>query len=443
MKQELVKKRIHACLATSISEYFKTIGVPAIYGPPVAFTLIQAVVGKTVFFRTKKGFVFLSGYRFLIGAPGIGKSMAVDFIAKCLTEAKIGVPIAPSSITRASLMDDLADTDCRRAWGRDAQEQVSTILINSSEYGVFIGVKPGDDLYRTMCELFDCRNYKETRRSQKNDLEIKNPYVNMITGTQPEHFSQHFPREAWKAGYASRCDFYYSEDLTDDAVYYLDYNEAEAVSENMQEDEFIKTIAHDLQCMLADIQNENGVRKPGKQIYMSAEAQARFEHWHMVERRATEFTHPWLIDYNARRTFRLRRDAALFCLCRGDTNYVIQASDFEHAIALHIEQDRGLTILTDKIMTSDNGDILSMVHQWAVRVFMDTKNKPLPRGMVTEFIMHKVKTHEVAPILRHLIEHEILIEVKTAPSGIGNSVVNLTVPMLKPNLNWLPLGKNR
>lgn len=439
MKIEKGTPRIHQCLVSSCSEYLKSAGLPELYGAPVAFTMIQAIVGKRFWFRTKRGPVFLSAFRFLIGSPGIGKSMATDLVQRCLTEAKLDVPIAPSSITRASLVDELGNANMtRRVWGMDANDQISTILINASEYGVFIGPNPGDDLYRTMCELGDGRNYRETRRSLKGEaLEIKSPYINMLTATQPEHFATHFPREAWKAGYASRCDFYYSEDMSEDSSFYLDYDPDEDAALQEDIEEFARTVAHDLQCIFATID-----KSTAHQMKLSPEASKRFLHWCDVERIETEFTHPWLLDYNARRRFRLRKDCALFCLARGETDYVISEADVENAIAIHAKQDHGLVDLTHKIMTSDNGDILKMVHSWALRAFAQRGGRPITKAMLSEYVMTKCKLHEVSLIMRHLVDNGVMLEVTHGPSAIKGINQEYAIPQYKPNPLWSSKGDN-
>lgn len=429
MKQENGPKRIQVSLIESFSNFIADQGLPLTYGPPAAMTILSSMIGRRLFIRTNRGRMFLNAFRFLIGAPGIGKSLTTDLVDQCLKESKLGVMTAAKSVTKASFVDEIAAESSRRPWGVDASEIVSALLVNSSEYGVFLGDKTDESLLRTLCDMFDGRTYIETRRSIKTGpITVEIPYLNILTATQPEHFAVQFPRQAWASGMANRCDFYVSETMAESPDYYLDYSE-ESNSRNNLVNSFCRDVAHDLQCIAADIS-----ANVGKQIVLTEEARDRFIDWYEHDRVKTQLTHPWLLDYNTRRAFRLRRDAALVAIARADTDYTITLPDLNYTIDLHLDQEFGLINLLHKAVASDSADIINLIYAWAMREFLETK-KPIQHSRLTEQILTKVEVSKVNYIISHLISTEALFAIKQRERSPG-VYDNLSVPEYKPNLKY-------
>lgn len=351
---------------------------------------------------------------------------------------KAEIKIAPSSMTRASLVDVLADKSCIRTMGKTGNEIIQALLINSSEYGALIGEGNDNSFYTLMQEVWDGRDYSESRRSNKDGTTvIRNPYLNMLTCTQPGHFNQHFNKQAWERGYASRCDYYYTEMVNDDFQYYLDYIPSETDKENSARSEFVRSIAHDLQHIWAQLNNENGPRD-ARQVFIDRESVQRLEHWYRVEREETEFRHPWLVDYNKRRFFRLRRDICLFATARaGMENYTANLIDTENAIKMHARQDTELKLMLQRITSSETGDILQLTHAWLVDAWNKNKKAPIERRLVTQYLNQKVKQNEVGYVYKHLVECEVIIEIKSGPSTTPGVEMTYATPRVIPNIKWI------
>lgn len=385
---------------------------------------------------TSKGPAFLNAYRFIIAGPGAGKSLAVKFVKDVIQQTELVCPIMPASITKESLIDELATDKCRVMLGFDAAEKVNAGLVLASEYGVLIGHYINPDFFHTMCTLWDGEHYKETRRSLPNPIEIFNPYVNMLAGTQPTHWAQQFPRKAWSMGYASRCDFTFSsvneQDVSAFDPVVLDLSGTIPDKVPM----FIREVAHDFQIIQAQIHHPDSPKhKPAIQLLPSDEAQKFFRHWYMIERLETEFREPALLDYNTRRAFRAWRDGALMSLLRGNTDYkTVEAEDFAVAINLHSENDAQLLEHYYRAYNSEDGQIAESIWSWCVQHELKT-NTPVSFAELKKFTAMKTDQHKVDKIIRYLVDVGALIETKSfvKPNGVK---VNLSTPVYTSNRKW-------
>lgn len=400
------------------------------------FVIIASAIGRKFYLETPKGVVFLNGYRFLISGPGAGKSLAIKFAKQVLEQLAIKVPMAPDSVTKSSLVDELVLSHSRVMMGMDAAEQVNQTTILASEYGVFIGSHVKDEFYQTMCKLWDGELFRETRRHLDAPIEIKNPYVNMLAGTTSQHWSEVFPRPAWSLGYASRCDFYFSDVKEADVDSFRSLRRDRNTKIEERVAPFVREFAHDIQCLLShvlDLSNTLG-HKPAIELYPTEVGWERFISWYKDERVQTEFKDPWLLDYNARRGFRVWRDAALCCLARGETNFEISEHDFNTSINIHAEGEEMLTDYLYRMSSSEDGDIAKSIWAWGCKLRLK-KNPVIPYSILKTFVASKVDQHKVDKIIRYMVDVGAFVETKsyTKENGV---VVNLSVPVYQANFEW-------
>lgn len=435
MKQELGQQRILTCLHTSCCEYFREIGVPVEFAAPAMYTVVSSVIGRRLYYYSKRGFAQLNGFRFLVSGPGGGKSLAIDFVRKVLLQTELKIPLMPSSVTKASLVDELAKDDNRTQMGRDGADRINHSTVLASEYGVLIGQHVHSDFFHTMCELFDGRHYIETRRHLDKPIEIHNPYLNMLAGTQPTHWGIQFPREAWGMGYASRCDFYFA-DVSESSFQFFEDADPNAASDDHGVPKFIRDVAHDLQCLFERIVPDPA--KPndfGFQVKWSAAGKKAFLEWDREKKVQTAFKDPWLLDYNQRRQFRLWRDAALCCLFRHDTEFVVEQQDFDLAFAIFSPQEDLLVQYLHRISSSADGDIIKSTWAWAMATCARTK-RPISYGILKEFLLGKVDGYKVEGLIKHMVDMEALTAI-TSYTRPDKVIVNLASPMFKPEMDWM------
>ncbi len=428
MKQEPGKNRIHDCLIVSCCKHFIDVGIPVEFAAPCVYVLLGSVVGRKLFLYTKRQYAFLNSFRFLISGPGGGKSLAIDFVRQVIDQARIKVPVMSSSVTKASMVDELGKDESRTQLGRDATERINQSTVLASEYGILVGEHVHADWFHTLCDLFDGRSYTETRRMKTEPVVIHNPYLNMLAGTQPMHWGKQFPREAWSLGYASRCDFYFADVQDSDFEFFKDQRPPSVeASEGVHPT--IREFAHDLQCIHASV-----LSKLATQILWEAKAARFIESWATDTRKATEFKDPWLQDYNQRRLFRLWRDCALAALARKDFNGEINPQDFTTAYNIFDPQEELLVEHLHRSVNAGESDVLDKIWSWSVTVFFKTR-APIPYSNLLNFVTKQVDTYKARNIIDNLCDTGALAKVEsyTRPDGIK---VNLSVPEFIPNTKW-------
>lgn len=391
--------------------------------------MVSSVVGHRVHTVTPRGYFFYRGFRFNIGGPGTGKSLVIDFCHDVYQELGLKIPIAPSSVTKASLVDELAYEQTRIQMGVKQTGEISAMVILASEYGSFIGESPKHDFFTNMSLFYDGKTYRERRRGNDINHEIKNPFINMLACTQPHLWKHQFPLESYLQGFASRCDFAFAEDVTDDIAMWTplgveDKTKTEGVSQ------FTREFAHDMQILFSQVANRDGIR-----MQWSEQAWKIIKHWHDVTRIDTQFKEPSLVQYESRRFERLYRDCMLMTLCRGDQQFIVEESDVNKAIEIFMHNEEMFRIEYRRAHTSDDKDKVTQVHQRLATAFMKNKRQALPHSTVINTITTLMGLRDAQHTYKYLVDAEalIMIQQETNEHGVTRKY---STPMYKVNLAW-------
>jgi hypothetical protein len=147
-------------------------------------------------------------YILLVAPPGVGK-FVISSIRELWSETKNptngqGIfKVAPSSVTKASLMDRLAAAKRQAPLESGDPTIFHSLLVAAEELGVLM---PGYDLefIAALNDIYNCPPwYDESRRASAiKELKIDNPHLNLLAGTQPGWLGSVFPEEAWSSGLA-------------------------------------------------------------------------------------------------------------------------------------------------------------------------------------------------------------------------------------------------
>ena len=144
------------------------------------------------------------------GRPGGGKSEATGAVAKLGKAAKNG-HVAPDNLTKAALIDAVAAASRRIIRSETDMVEYHALAVASPEFGVLV---PAHDLefLNTLNHLYDNPpSYRENRRSMgDNQIDISNPQLNLLGGTQPAYLANLLPEEAWGMGFTARLLLIYS-----------------------------------------------------------------------------------------------------------------------------------------------------------------------------------------------------------------------------------------
>lgn len=402
--------------------------MPDIFATALAYTAVSAVLGRKYYFKNKIGTQFLPSFRLLITPPGVGKTISIKQLRACLKQSHLPWGPVPDSITAAALLDVMSDPRRKQAWGRTALENIQVGTLITDEYR-YTAKHMDNELTGLLCKLWDGEDVAESRRGQGRKgepLEVKNPYFNILAATQNENFNELFTPQTWGSGYNSRFVFYVCEEVMDrENPFDLSF---EAI---VDDEEFYRTVGHDLQCIHA----RPGIEAPVR-IGATPEAHKWLAHYWTDLRKQTAINLETMAEYNERRALRLMIDACLNAICRADFDGKVTLPDLEFVYNLHLELEERLAILIRRGTTSTDGNVLKEIVDWMKITFLETK-APLSKQELMSFITGKVDANKARTVYNNLKEVHAMREVDEMPVN-GNKAImrKLPVPVIIPNMKW-------
>jgi hypothetical protein len=194
-----------------IDEYLvstENVASPAIFRLWAGISCIAGALEHRVSAKTSMGEIFPNLYVLLVSPPGIGKSEALKPTRELWMGTK-HVKVAPNSTTKAALLDVLEASHQIEANNATELNEYHSLSMASSEFGVLLPTHDMEFL-SVLTDIYDNpRSFQENRRTSKS-VDIINPQLNIIAGTQPGYLASLFPEEAWSMGFMSRVIMVYS-----------------------------------------------------------------------------------------------------------------------------------------------------------------------------------------------------------------------------------------
>lgn len=182
--------------------------------PPIlrlwsAIACIAGGLERRVWVTTAGGICYPNLYTLLVAPPAIGKSQTINKVHDQWMGTK-KLYIAPKSVTKASLLDNLAKAT-RKLVIKDGQGlfEYNSLCIASSEFGVLVP-EHDTEFMSVLVDIYDNPpDFREDRRTSRS-VEIIKPQLNILAGTQPGFLANLLPEEAWSMGFMSRIIMIYA-----------------------------------------------------------------------------------------------------------------------------------------------------------------------------------------------------------------------------------------
>lgn len=154
-------------------------------------------------------------YIILVGPPGIASKSTTIRIGTSLLEQVPGIRFGPQSMTWQSLTQSMEESVEYVKYidhkGLDQSQAMSPITCSVPELGTFLKM---DDsaLVDVLISMWDgqLENWGHKTKSSGN-IEIKNPWLNLLACTTPSWLEQHFPTSMIGGGLTSRIMFIYGD----------------------------------------------------------------------------------------------------------------------------------------------------------------------------------------------------------------------------------------
>lgn len=154
-------------------------------------------------------------YIILVGPPGVASKSTTIRIGTSLLEQVPGIAFGPQSMTWQSLTDTMEKaTEYVKYYDSKGDEQLqamSAVTCSVPELGTFLKM---DDsaLVDVLISMWDgqLESWGHQTKSSGN-IDIKNPWLNLLACTTPSWLEQHFPTSMIGGGLTSRIMFIYGD----------------------------------------------------------------------------------------------------------------------------------------------------------------------------------------------------------------------------------------
>ena len=380
----------------SFSKYTDGKGSPPLFRKWAGIFSIAAALERKVWIKTAKGILYPNLYLIKVGPPGAGKTLATA-ISRDLLERIEDLHIAPTSVTKASLIDALNEAERRIIRPQEVPSiiQFNSLTITSDELGVLIPAYE-NDFMNVLTNIYDCRVYSETRRTNKISIKIENPQLNLMAATTPSYLTNLLPEGAWDQGFLSRT--------------LLIYSGAEAPTTLFHESKYDEKLYADL---VADLKKIGGLW--GK-VQVTQDAAEAITEWHMQGGPPTP-DHPKLTHYNTRRTAHLLKLCVIASVSSRD-DLIIDVDQFAEALDWLIEVEAAMPDIFKSMTTGGDMRVIEETYHFTWTLWVREK-KPILEHRVAHFIAERAPSHNVGRIMEVMERAGILSKKVVVGGGYG------------------------
>ncbi len=384
----------------SFQAYMETSGSPRLYTKWAGIFAIAAVAERKIWIPTEKGRTYPNQYIFLIGPAGIGKSVctnAVYDLIEAIQSPENVIHLAPSSVTRASLIDSLDNAERRiiRPMAIPPVETFNSLVAIPNELGVFLPAWDGDFM-STLTDIWDNKRYAETRRTKSLAITIPRPQINLLSATTPAYLMNLLPEGAWETGFMSRTICVYSSEIK-----YTSLFKKRAVNEQLWKD-----LVHDL----------TAIYKTFGKFSITEECWQAIDEWGEGGFEPVP-SHPKLVGYNQRRMHHLVK-LCMICALAHDSELVITLDHFVEVLDWMVELEALMPDIFKAMKTGGDAAAIEECYHYCFQQYMRRGNKHVPESLMWAFLQDRVPAHNVARILE-VMEKAGLIKKEFCESGQG------------------------
>lgn len=379
----------------AFADYTSPSGTPMRLRKWAGIACIAGALERKVWVRTAGSRLYPNLFVFLVSPPGKGKSRAINAIRdmwKELPELKV----APSTVSRASLIDDLADGHRTIVVpGKNPPtDEFHSLNVASLELGVLLP-EFANDFMNTLTDLYDGYHYSERKRTKNLQITIHSPHLNMLAGTTPNYLSHLLPAGAWDQGFLSRVIMVY---------------DAESVKRSMfVNDEFDAAQRHQLVSDIKTIGNLYG------QIEFTPEVVQAFDDWYLGDQ-APVPDHPKLRNYNTRRPAHLLKLMMVSWANKGDQDK-IGLVHFQQAMNWLVEAEASVPDIFKDMASGGDEQVMEEVWHFLYQYQARFPGKYAPQALVYRFVSGKVPSYNIENILT-MMEKAGMLSTE-AVKGVG------------------------
>lgn len=348
--------------------------------------------------RTSRGYLFPNLYVILVGPAGAGKTIAASEAYDIIKELE-NHHIAPTAVSRASLIDSLFDAERKVVLPKETPPVMSynALAIYSNELGTLIPAYENDFIH-VLTDLYDGKRYQERKRTAKLELTMPNPVLNFLAATTPSFLNQLLPEGAWDQGFISRTTLVYSGPGAD--IDLFDQIETDTVMQS--------ALVNDLRQIGADSFSGGFSFEPDAVEAIRAWAKSGYE---------PRPSHPKLQHYVTRRPPHLLK-LCMISSASTSNSRIVTLDNYVEAFGWLCEVEHAMNDIFKSMQVGGAARIVDETWFWAYEWWLKhKKEKPIPEGLLWEFMSARAPIGDVPRLIDYMIRTGVLKEVLVPSLG--------------------------
>lgn len=361
----------------SFLEFTNELPSPRLFRLWSAITAVGGAAERRVWFESAGEVSYPNLFTLLIAPPAVGKSVAIGAAERFWHFTK-KLKVAPRSVTRASLVDVLADS--KRSIpikGGTNLVEYSSLQVAADEFGVLVSAHDLDFL-SVLNKLYDNPPiHSEKRRTMKIDHNIINPQLTILAGTQPSFLANLLPEQAWGMGFMSRQVMIYSGTPIKVKLFKITLK-----------DQALRS------CLLSDMAQ---MAELMGQMRAEDEVENELQRWY-DEGMPPIPEHSKLVHYNGRRIMHMAKLMMISCLSRGN-DLTITTQDLSRARDWLLEAEIHMPDIFREMAGRSDGQVIAELHHFMFVLWSRSGHKPIHESAIYNFLKTQLPSERIPRVL--------------------------------------------
>lgn len=356
---------------------------------------LAGALEQKVWVHTNGSPLFPNLYTIFVAPPGVGKSAILTSVRRFWSKLA-DHKIAASSVSKASLIDELADAQRILIHPGRVPPTIEfhSLKVIASELTVFIP-EFATEFMSVLTNIYDSEPFAERKRTAKLKIEIPHPQINFLAGTTPSSLVQLLPEGAWDQGFLSRTMLVYDAEVKVQSLFRIQEDDP-ALNEKLEAD-------------IKEIGNLYG------ELKFTPEAAQFIDSWHMGGKMPVP-DHPKLQHYLSRRSAHLLKLSQIACISDSN-NLVIEVSHIQQAMDWLFDLETHIPEIFKAMSNGGDGKVMDeawhMLFQFKARY-----KKGAPRSLLIKFISQRVPSHAVERIIDLMEKSDMIRAVAEKGEGM-------------------------
>lgn len=325
-------------------------------------------------------------YVLLVAPPGTGKSI-INTVKELWRETTIikggeaAFHVASDSLTRASFIDEVADSTSSRTIVRLKPYVYNTLLVAAEEFEVLL---PFYDppFISVLNDLWNAKSMhvEKRRHGPAKEVTIENPQLHILGGAQPSYFVAHFPEQAWETGLARRVIMVYAD------------------SAPQGRNPFIKTPNRDI-LKKRILKRLSYISEMYAEARIALPMQDLLAKW-VEDKEPPKPSHSKLGGYVTTRFEFIIKLSLISCVSRaGGNDLVIEEFDVNRAFKWLLEAERYMPDIFQAMIGRSDSQVREELHRYMMRIWTGSK-RPIKTPEIMDFLSMHLPSEKVSKVFQ-------------------------------------------